>query len=84
MSGVIFNPDGTISRQRKQRCKDCGAMWECDICWEHVRDWSPFVVLHCFICRMPQARFDGGGSAMLCEWCGADEAEFSTKKRPAE
>ena len=42
MSGVIFNPDGTISRQRKQRCKDCGAMWECDICWEHVRDWSPF------------------------------------------
>jgi hypothetical protein len=33
---------------------------------------------------MPQAKFDGGGSPLLCEWCGADEAEFTTKGNDEE
>jgi hypothetical protein len=75
----MFNLDGTLSRKRKKPCVTCGAVEVCDDCWEHERDWSPFVIMHCFICRMPQARFDGGLSAMRCDFCGADEAEFTTK-----
>ena len=77
MSGVIFNLDGTISRQRRQACKQCGAMEECDACWEHVGDWSPFGIMHCFICQMPHAVFDGGLAPLVCTFCGADEAEFT-------
>lgn len=76
-----FNLDGTVKRERSKPCGHCGQVQYCDECWEHCSDWSPFVILHCFFCRMPQARFDGGSSPMRCEFCGADEAEFSTKTR---
>lgn len=74
-----FNLDGTLKRERKTACRQCGAMSHCDECWDHVGDWSPFVILHCFFCRMPQATFDGGAGALRCDFCGADEAEFTTK-----
>lgn len=81
MTKGAFNLDGTRRRELDRPCKSCGAMVECDECWEHTSDWSPFMVQPCFFCRMPQARFDGGVGAMVCEYCGADEAEFSTKTR---
>ena len=49
-------------------------MEECDDCWEHVSDWSPFAIWHCLLCRMPQARFDGCLAPVRCEFCGWDEA----------
>ena len=79
---AIFNLDGTISRRRRKACPSCGAMEECDACWEHVCDWSPFVVLHCFVCQMPHATFDGGLSPLHCEFCGAHEEEFTTTSIP--
>jgi len=76
-----FNIDGSNRRERDKPCRQCGAMYSCDVCWEHECDWSPFIIFPCFICQMPNTVFDGGRSAMRCEFCGADEAEFSTKTR---
>jgi hypothetical protein len=74
---AIFNRDGTLSHERKTPCKQCGAMRECDECWEHTRDWSPFGIWTCFLCQMPQAIFceEGAGvDPVRCEFCGWDEA----------
>lgn len=81
-----FNLDGTVKRERSMPCKSCGAMVDCDECYEHTREWSPFIIMHCFFCNMPNTVFDGGLAPMVCAFCGADEAEFCTKsshERPA-
>ena len=74
MINAVFNIDGTLSRKRKTLCKACGAMEECDICWEHVSDWSPFYIWHCLLCRMPQSGFNNQCEPHRCEFCGWDEA----------
>jgi hypothetical protein len=76
---AMFNPDGTLSRKRKTACKHCGAMDECDACWEHVRDWSPFYVWHCPLCHMPQSGFMTQLESHRCEFCGWDEATECVK-----
>jgi hypothetical protein len=76
-----FNLDGTRRREQDKPCKLCGAMVECDECWEYTSDWSPFVIIPCFICRMPITACDGGLAEMRCDFCGADEAEFATSLR---
>lgn len=73
---MIFDLTGKQTRARRNPCKQCGAMRECDICWGEVFDWTPFVIRHCFVCQMPQAFFDGGASAMNCDFCGAHETDF--------
>jgi hypothetical protein len=72
---TIFNRDGTISRKRKYPCGKCGAITECDECWEHVSDYSPFYVWHCFLCRMPQAGFKTQHRPHTCDFCGFTEKE---------
>jgi hypothetical protein len=87
MKSAIFNRDGTLSRKRNTPCKQCGAYEDCDICWEHASDWSPFGVKHCFVCLMPQAVYDPRGSGwhlLRCDFCGADEAEFTTTTGPSD
>lgn len=71
---MIFDRDGNQTRDRKRACSQCGSMTECDECWEHVCDWSPFGVWHCLLCRMPQFFIDGGLAPIRCEYCGWDEA----------
>lgn len=75
---MTFNLDGTRNRKLNTPCKHCGALSECDDCWEHTRDWSPFGVWLCLVCAMPQAYFDGGVMPMTCQFCGWDEAESTT------
>jgi hypothetical protein len=79
MGRAIWNRDGTLSRQYKTPCKQCGATQACDECWEHECNWSPFGVWHCLLCRMPQASFDGGMAPHRCEFCGWDEATETTR-----
>jgi len=80
--GVIFNLDGTISRRRKHPCKQCGAMEECDICWDHVRDFSPFGVWHCLLCRMPKVVYGDEIRMPICDFCGwGKEGEDVVKVR---
>ncbi len=74
-----FNIDGTRRRELDRPCKQCGAMRDCDVCWEHTSDWSPFIIMSCFFCQMPNVVVDGGLAPVRCEWCGADEAEFTTQ-----
>jgi len=74
-----FNLDGSRRRERDRPCQHCGATIECDECWEHTSDWSPFIIFPCFICQMPNVVVDGGYAPMRCEFCGADEAEFTSK-----
>ena len=73
-----FNLDGTLKRRRKTQCQQCRQTDYCDICWEHVEDWSPFGIWHCLLCRMPMATFDCTGEEAMrprrCEFCGWDEA----------
>jgi hypothetical protein len=74
---MIFNRDGTLSRERKMACKQCGSTHVCDDCWEHVSDWSPFGIWTCLLCRMSQAIYDADGAGVhpvRCEACGWDEA----------
>jgi hypothetical protein len=78
-----FNLDGTHKRRRKTQCQQCRQTNYCDICWEHIVDWSPFGVRNCLNCEMPHAVFDGGAGALRCMFCGADEAEFTTKQGAA-
>jgi hypothetical protein len=68
----LFNLDGTRRRERDEPCKSCGAMIECDVCWEHTGDWSPFIIFSCYICQMPHVAVDGGLAPRRCEFCGAD------------
>jgi hypothetical protein len=79
MSFAIFNLDGTLSRKRKTPCTQCGAMEECDDCWEHVSDWSPFSIWKCQTCEMPMfvygAYNDERPRAHLCDFCGFDERD---------
>ena len=72
----MFNLDGTMSRKRETPCKQCGAVEHCDICWEHVSDWSPFMIWNCLLCQMPQFVYDetGGCVPVRCGYCGWDEA----------
>lgn len=82
-NGMIFNLDGTVSRKRRDTCKQCGLTEHCDNCWEHVSDLSPFRIWHCLLCRMPKAIFDGGLGPNRCEFCGWDEAtETRSSHRP--
>jgi hypothetical protein len=74
MSNAIFNRDGTLSRRHKTPCRQCGPMEACDECWDHERDWSPFYIWHCLLCRMPQAGYDDAGNPHRCNFCGWDEA----------
>lgn len=76
-----YNIDGTRRRELDRPCKHCGATRECDECWEHTSDWTQIAIFPCFICQMPMVVVDGGNGAMRCDFCGADEAEFSTKER---
>ncbi len=67
-----FNIDGTLKRDRKAPCGQCGATRFCDECWENVSDWSPFSIWHCLLCR--SAQFVYGTDPARCEACGWDEA----------
>jgi hypothetical protein len=81
-----FHSNGKLKRERKTACKHCGAMRECDLCWEHVSDWSPFGVWHCLLCRMPQAIYHPHGAGMgptRCDFCGWDEKTECTSSDPA-
>ncbi len=76
---TIFNRDGTISRKRKHACKRCGAMEECDECWEHVSDYSPFAIFHCLLCRMPKATYKEWKPVCdFCGWGGPDDLKTVT------
>lgn len=69
---MIWDRNGLPTRARRAPCKHCGAMADCDNCWEHVQDWSPFGIWHCLLCRMPKATFNGGDKSR-CDFCGWDE-----------
>jgi hypothetical protein len=71
---VIFDLKGNQTRARKTACAQCGAMAECDECWEHVSDWSPFGIWHSLLCCMPKVFCDGNERPMRCDFCGWNEA----------
>ena len=77
-----FNIDGTRRRDRDRPCKQCGAMRDCDVCWEHAEDWSPFLILHCVVCHMPTALYGRGNAP--CGFCGwsAHDVRKSRKATP--
>jgi len=70
-----FNIDGSRRRELDRPCKRCGATFECDDCWEHTSDWSPFIIFSCFVCRMPIVSVDGGYAPLRCDFCGAGEKD---------
>ena len=80
-----FHRDGTLKRERKTPCRQCGEMSECDICWEHVSSWSPFGIWHCLLCHMPQAIYDNRGAGIgpvRCDFCVWDEKTETTSNCP--
>jgi len=80
-----FDSNGKLRRDRKTPCKQCGQMRECDLCWEHVQDWSPFGIWHCLLCHMPQAIYDARGAGIgpvRCDFCGWDETTETTSSDP--
>jgi hypothetical protein len=72
-----FNLDGTRRRELDKPCRQCGAMVECDICWEHVSDWSPFGIFPCFACDMPIFSYHPSGAGcednLVCTFCGQQQ-----------
>jgi hypothetical protein len=76
---MMFNLDGTLSRKRKKPCTQCGAMEVCNVCWEHVSDWSPFDIWKCQACAMPMfvynAPGDGRPHPARCDFCGFDDRD---------
>lgn len=69
---MIWDRNGLPTRTRRTPCRQCGAMIDCNDCWEYVRDWSPFSIWCCPNCRMAQATFNGGDKTR-CYFCGWDE-----------
>lgn len=73
MTRGSFNIDGTLSRKRNRPCSQCGAMEVCDICWEHYEDWSPFGIIPCQVCEMPNFVYHPSGAGcggFKCLFCG--------------
>ena len=70
---MIFDLDGNQTRKRRKPCRQCGAMEECDDCWEHVFDWSPFGIWTCPLCETPVVYCDGYEAPLRCDYCGWDD-----------
>jgi hypothetical protein len=73
-----FELTGEPARQRDASCKTCGSLRWCDECWDHVRGYSPFVIWHCLLCRMPTFFYEHTDADVMapkrCDYCGWDEA----------
>jgi hypothetical protein len=76
MVSMTFNRDGTRSRNSSTPCEQCGSKTICNDCWDHVRDWSPFGIIPCACCDVPQFVYHPHGAGcgpFRCDVCGYDE-----------